>query len=66
MTTTEKIQLTSIVVLLLSIFILCAIIAAKSDEINKLNLSKTELKSKLNIKNAEIGVARRDLEEHLS
>ena len=63
MTTTEKIQLTSIVVLLLSIFTLCSIIAMKSDEINKLNLSKTELQSKLNIKNAEIEVARRDLEE---
>ena len=35
----------------------------KSDEINKLNLSKTELQSKLNIKNAEIEVAKRDLEE---
>ena len=63
MTTTEKIQLTSIVVLLLSILTLCSIIALQSDEINKLNLSKTELQSKLNIKNAEIEVAKRDLEE---
>ena len=63
MTTTEKTQLTSIVVLLLSIFTLCAIIAMKSDEIHKLNLSKAELQSMLNIKNAEIEVAKRDLEE---
>ena len=63
MTTTEKLQNASIAVLLVAIFILCAIIAMKSDEINKLNLSKTELQSKLNIKNAEIEVAKRDLEE---
>ena len=63
MTTTEKIQNASIVVLLVAVFVLCAIIAMKSDEINKLNLSKTELQSKLNIKNAEIEVAKRDLEE---
>ena len=63
MTTTEKLQNASIVILLVAIFILCAIIAMKSDEINKLNLSKTELQSKLNIKNAEIEVAKRDLEE---
>ena len=63
MNKTEKIQLTLIVVLLLSIITLCAIIAMKSDEINKLNLSKEELQSKLNIKNAEIEVAKRDLEE---
>ena len=62
MNKTEKIQLTSIVVLLLSILTLCSIIALQSDEINKLNLSKTELQSKLNIKNAEIEVARRDLD----
>ena len=62
MTTTEKLQNASIVVLLVAVFVLCAIIAIKSDEINKLNLSKTELKSKLNIKNAEIEVARRDLD----
>ena len=63
MNKTEKIQLTSIVVLLLSILTLCSIIALQSDEIDKLNLSKTELQSKLNIKNAEIEVAKRDLEE---
>ena len=63
MTTTEKLQNASIVILLVAIFILCAIIAMKSDEINKLNLSKTELQSKLNIKNEEIEVAKRDLEE---
>ena len=63
MTTTEKLQNASIVVLLVAVFVLCAIIAMKSDEINKLNLSKTELQSKLNIKNAEIEVAKRDLEE---
>lgn len=63
MTTTEKLQNASISILLLSVCILCAIIAMKSDEINKLNLSKTELQSKLNIKNVEIEVARRDLEE---
>ena len=63
MNKTEKIQLTSIVVLLLSILALCSMIALQSDEIDKLNLSKTELQSKLNIKNAEIEVARRDLEE---
>ena len=63
MNKTEKIQLTSIVVLLLSIFTLCSIIALQSDEIDKLTLEKSELKSKLNIKNAEIEVAKRDLEE---
>ena len=62
MTTTEKLQNASIAILLAAIFILCAIIAMKSDEINKLNLSKTELQSKLNIKNAEIEVAKRDLD----
>ena len=63
MNKTEKIQLTSIVVLLLSIFTLCSIIALQSDEIDKLTLEKSELQSKLNIKNAEIEVAKRDLEE---
>ena len=63
MNKTEKIQLTSIVVLLLSIFTLCSIIALQSDEIDKLTLDKSELQSKLNIKNAEIEVAKRDLEE---
>ena len=62
MTTTEKLQNASISILLLSVCILCAIIAMKSDEINKLNLSKTELQSKLNIKNVEIGVAKSDLD----
>ena len=62
MTTTEKIQNASIVVLLVAVFVLCAIIAMKSDEINKLNLSKTELQSKLNIKNVEIEVAKSDLD----
>lgn len=63
MTTTEKLQNASIAVLLVAVFVLCAIIAMKSDEINKLNLSKAELQSKLNIKNVEIEVAKRDLEE---
>ena len=63
MNKTEKIQLTSIVVLLLSILILCSIIALQSDEIDKLTLEKSELQSKLNIKNVEIEVAKRDLEE---
>ena len=62
MTTTEKIQLTSIVVLLLFIFTLCSIIAMKSDEINKLTLEKSELQSKLNIKNVEIDIAKSDLD----
>lgn len=63
MTTTEKLQKASIAVLLVAVFVLCAIIAMKIDEINKLNLSKTELQSKLNIKNAEIDIAKSDLEE---
>lgn len=63
MTTTEKLQNASIAVLLVAVFVLCAIIAMKSDEINKLNLSKTELQSKLNIKNVEIEVVKNDLEE---
>ena len=63
MNKTEKTQLTSIVVLLLSILTLCSIIALQSDEIDKLTLEKSELQSKLNIKNAEIEVAKRDLEE---
>ena len=63
MNKTEKIQLTSIVVLLLSILTLCSIIALQSDEIDKLTLEKSELQSKLNIKNAEIEVVKRDLEE---
>ena len=63
MTTTEKLQNASIAILLVDIFILCAIIAMKSDEINNLNLSKTELQSKLNIKNVEIEVVKSDLEE---
>ena len=62
MNKTEKIQLTSIVVLLLSILTLCSIIALQSDEIDKLTLEKSELQSKLNIKNAEIEVAKRDLD----
>ena len=63
MTTTEKLQNASIAVLLVAVCVLCAIIAIKSDEINKLNLSKTELQSKLNIKNVEIDIANSDLEE---
>ena len=63
MNKTEKIQLTSIVVLLLSILTLCSIIALQSDEIDKLTLEKSELQSKLNIKNVELEVAKRDLEE---
>ena len=63
MNKTEKIQLTSIVVLLLSIFTLCSIIALQSDEIDKLTLEKSELQSKLNIKNVELDIAKRDLEE---
>ena len=63
MTTTEKLQNASIAVLLVAVCVLCAIIAMKSDEINKLNLLKTELQSKLNIKNVENEVANRDLEE---
>ena len=63
MNKTEKILLTSIVVLLLSILTLCSIIALQSDEIDKLTLEKSELQSKLNIKNEEIEVANRDLEE---
>ena len=63
MTTTEKLQNASIAVLLVAVFVLCAIIAMKSDEINKLNLSKAELQSKLNIKNVEIEVVKNDLEE---
>lgn len=63
MNKTEKIQLTSIVVLLLSILTLCSIIALQSDEIDKLTLEKSELQSKINIKNAEIEVAKRDLED---
>ena len=63
MTTTEKLQNASIVVLLVAVFVLCAIIAMKSDEIHKLSLSKAEIQSKLNIKNVEIDIAKRDLEE---
>ena len=63
MTTTEKLQNASIAILLVAVCVLCAIIAMKSDEINKLSLSKTELQSKLNIKNVEIDIAKRDLEE---
>ena len=63
MTTTEKLQNASIVVLLVAVFVLCAIIAMKSDEIDKLNLSKAELQSKLDIKNVEIEVVKSDLEE---
>jgi type IV secretory pathway VirB4 component len=63
MNKTEKIQLTSIVVLLLSIFTLCSIIALQSDEIDKLTLEKSELQSKLNIKNVELDIAKSDLEE---
>lgn len=63
MTLKEKLQNASIAVLLVAVCVLCAIIAMKSDEINKLNLSKTELQSKLNIKNVEIDIAKSDLEE---
>lgn len=63
MTLREKLQNASIAVLLVAVCVLCAIIAMKSDEINKLNLSKTELQSKLNIKNAEIDIAKKDMEE---
>lgn len=63
MNKTEKIQLTSIAVLLVAVFVLCSIIALQSDEIDKLTLEKSELQSKLNIKNVEIDIAKRDLEE---
>lgn len=63
MTITEKLQNASIAVLLVAVCILCSIIALQSDEIDKLTLEKSELQSKLNIKNAEIEVAKRDLEE---
>ena len=63
MTATEKLQNASIAVLLVAVCILCSIIALQSDEIDKLTLEKSELQSKLNIKNAEIEVVRRDLEE---
>ena len=63
MTLREKLQNASIAVLLVAVCVLCAIITMKSDEINKLNLSKEELQSKLNIKNAEIEVAKKDMEE---
>jgi type IV secretory pathway VirB4 component len=63
MNKTEKIQLTSIVVLLLSILTLLSIIALQSDEIDKLTLEKSELQSKLNIKNVELDIAKSDLEE---
>lgn len=63
MNTTEKLQNASIAVLLVAVCILCSIIALQSDEIDKLTLEKSELQSKLNIKNAEIEVAKRDLEE---
>ena len=63
MTTTEKLQNASIVVLLVAVFVLCAIITMKSYEINKLTLEKSELQSKLNIKNVEIEVVKSDLEE---
>lgn len=63
MTTTEKLQNASIAILLVAVCVLCAIIDIKSDEINKLSLSKTELQSKLNIKNVEIEVVKSDLNE---
>ena len=63
MTTTEKLQNASIAVLLVAVCILCAIIALQSDEIDKLTLEKSELQSKLNIKNVELDIAKRDLEE---
>ena len=63
MTLREKLQNASIAVLLVAVCVLCATIAMKSDEIDKLTLEKSELQSKLNIKNAEIEVAKRDLEE---
>ena len=62
MTTLEKLQNALIAILLVAVCVLCAIIAMKSDEINKLNLSKTELQSKLNIKNVEIEVVKSDLD----
>ena len=62
MTTTEKLQNASIAVLLGTVCVLCAIIAMTNDEINKLNLSNTELQSKLNTKNVELDIARRDLD----
>ena len=63
MTTTEKLQNASIAILLVAVCVLCAIIAMKSDEIDKLTLEKSELQSKLNIKNVEIEVVKSDLEE---
>ena len=48
---------------MLSILTLCSIIALQSDEIDKLTLEKSELQSKLNIKNVELDIAKRDLEE---
>lgn len=63
MTTTEKLQSASIASLLVAVCFLWASIALQSDEIDKLTLEKYELQSKLNIKNAEIEVAKRDLEE---
>ena len=63
MTRNEKLQNASIAILLVAVCILCAIIAAKSTEINKLSSSKSELQSKLNIKNVELDIAKSDLEE---
>ena len=63
MTTTEKLQNASIAVLLGAVCVLCATIAMKSDEIDKLTLEKSELQSKLNIKNVELDIAKSDLEE---
>ena len=48
---------------MLSILTLCSIIALQSDEIDKLTLEKSELQSKLNIKNVELDIAKSDLEE---
>ena len=59
----EVITYVTIASLFISCFIMFYIYYDYSHQVDKLEKDKSELQSKLNIKNAEIEVVRRDLEE---
>ena len=63
MSKSEKMLLPSLLFMFISCATMSYIAHDNLQEIERLEHDKTELQSKLNIKNAEIEVAKRDLEE---
>ena len=63
MTKTEKILFSFLLFMIIGCATMSYIAHENLQEIERLEHDKTELQSKLNIKNAEIEVAKRDLEE---